>query len=305
MQELLCRLVAECRDECASGSVASYIPELSKADPRMLGVSVLTTERRFFQGGDASFPFTMQSISKVISLALAIEELGEEYVFERVGMDPTADPFNSIMRLEMVRPHRPQNPLINAGALVILSLLPYEDSKTRTEAVLALAGKLLGNNTIAVHEPTYVSEKTTSDRNRSLAFFLRSVGGLKGDVEDLLDTYFRQCSISVTTKELAFLGMVLALDGLDPFSGERLLRRSTARMLRALMATCGLYDGSGEFAVRVGIPAKSGVGGGIVAAVPGRMGIGVFGPALDRKGNSVGGMALLEHLSERGGLRVL
>lgn len=305
MQELLCRLVAECRDACSSGGVASYIPELAKADPRMLGVSVLTTERTFFQGGDASFPFTMQSISKLISLALAIEELGEDHVFERVGMDPTADPFNSIMRLEMVRPHRPQNPLINAGALVILSLLPYRDSKTRIAVILAWARRLLGNNAITVHEPTYISEKNTSDRNRSLAFFLRSVGSLKGDVEDLLDTYFRQCSMSVTTKELAFLGMVLALDGIDPFSGERLLRRATARVLRALMATCGLYDGSGEFAVRVGIPAKSGVGGGIVAAVPGRMGIGVFGPALDGKGNSVGGMAVLEHLSARGNLRVL
>lgn len=305
MRETLCRLVAECRDKCSSGTVASYIPELTKADPGMLGVSVLTTEGVLFQGGDTSLPFTMQSISKLISLAMAIEELGEEKVFGNVGMDPTADPFNSIMRLEMIRPHRPQNPLINAGALVVLSLLPYGDSESRIAAVLAWARKLLGNPAVTVHEPTFLSEKRTSDRNRSLAYFLRSVGSLKGDVEDLLDTYFRQCSIEVTTGELAFLGAVLASDGIHPFSGECLLCSSTARVIRALMATCGLYDGSGEFAVRVGIPAKSGVGGGIVAVVPGRMGIGVCGPALDGKGNSVGGMALLELLSARGNLRVL
>lgn len=168
-----------------------------------------------------------------------------------------------------------------------------------------LARRLTGSQDLNLDEAVYLSEKETSDRNRSLAYFMRSVGVLEGDIEDILDSYFMQCSLSVNARDLAVMGATLASGGVNPFTGERVLPSKVCRVLRALMATCGLYDGSGEFAVRVGVPAKSGVGGGIVASVPMRYGIGVFGPALDPKGNSLGGIAMLEKLSQELSLRVL
>ena len=295
-------IVEEVRPEALLGRVATYIPELGKQSPELLGVAQVSMQGDLWAAGDADVPFTMQSISKVVSLGLALTELGEERVFARVGVDPTADPFNSIMRLEMVAPHRPQNPLINAGAIVTLSLLPYASSEERFLAVRALTRRLTGRPDLDADEAVYLSEKQTSDRNRALAYFLRSVGALEGDIEDLLDSYFRQCGLRVTARDLAVLGVTLASGGVNPFTGERVLAPRVCRILRALMATCGLYDGSGEFAIKVGIPSKSGVGGGILSAVEGRMGIGVFNPSLDQKGNSVGGMRLLEDLSKNLGL---
>ena len=287
------------------GKVATYIPELSKANPNALAIASCTLDGQITQTGDVGTKASIQSISKIASLALAISELGEEKVFSKVGVDPTADPFNSIMRLEMRKPHRPQNPLINAGAIVVLSILPYPDSTSRYLAVLDLVRKLCGNSEIVANEKVYLSEKATSDRNRSLAYFLRSVGAMEGDIEDILDTYFHQCGIECTVKDLAVMGATLANDGTNPITQEKVLSPRVCRLIRALMATCGLYDGSGEFAVRVGIPAKSGVGGGIVAAVPGKLGLATLGPALDDKGNSVGGIKAMEYLSEKLKLRVL
>lgn len=302
--ERLEELVRAIRPECEEGRVATYIPELGKANPKALGVALAFPDGSLLSAGDAETRFTLQSVSKVVSLVAALETLGEERVFEKVGREPTADPFNSIMRLEMVKPHRPQNPLINAGALVVLSLLPPRDATARYLFVQDWARRLSGNPDLTAHEPTYLSEKGTGDRNRALAYFMHGVGTLEGDVEDILDSYFHQCALYGTARELAHLGLVLARDGVSP-KGERILSARHARLVRALMATCGLYDGSGDFAVRAGIPAKSGVGGGIVAAVPSRMGIGTFGPALDERGNSLGGLRLMEELSEAEGLRVL
>ncbi|MDN5368204.1 MAG: glutaminase [Thermovirga sp.] len=287
------------------GQVATYIPELGKADPNTLAIATCTLDGKISQVGDVDKKATIQSISKIASLGLAISELGEEKVFSKVGVDPTADPFNSIMRLEMRKPHRPQNPLINAGAIVVLSILPYHDSNSRFLAVLNLVRKLCGNEKIEANEQVYLSEKATSDRNRSLAYFLRSVGAMEGDIEDILDSYFHQCGIECSVKDLAVMGATLANDGINPITNEKVLSPRVCVLIRALMATCGLYDGSGEFAVRVGIPAKSGVGGGIVAAVPGKMGVATLGPALDDKGNSVGGIEAMEYLSEKLKLRVL
>jgi glutaminase len=204
----------------------------------------------------------------------------------------------------MDRVHRPYNPLVNAGAIAVISLLPYKESESRTAAVLDLARRLTANGALAVNESIYRSEKTTSDRNRALAYFMKSTAILKGDVEDVLDSYFRQCSIEATVGDLAVMGATLASGGINPVSGERVLSTRVCQVIRALMATCGMYDGSGEFAIRVGIPAKSGVGGGIVAVVPRRMGIAVCGPALDGKGNSICGMQVLEELSLAMRLRV-
>ncbi len=302
---LLQQAVDICRPAVGEGEVATYIPELAKGNPRHLGVALATPDGTVVTAGDADEFFTLQSVSKAISLVGALELLGEARVFDAVGMDPTADPFNSIMRLEMVKPHRPQNPLINAGALVVLSLLPHQDAEERFSFVRDWARRLSGNNSLDCHDATYLSEKATSDRNRALAYFMRSVGTFRGDVENVLDSYFRQCALRGTARDLAVIGMTLASGGKNPVSGERVLSERHALVTRALMATCGLYDGSGEFAVRVGLPAKSGVGGGILASVPGRAGIGTFGPALDPKGNSLGGVRLLEYLGHAMELRVL
>ncbi|MFP4482455.1 MAG: glutaminase A [Thermovirgaceae bacterium] len=297
--------IAKGRSVIAGGRVADYIPELGKADPKALAVACCGMDGAVIASGDTDTLISIQSISKVVSLAAALLECGEEKVFSAVGVEPTADPFNSIMRLEMRAPHRPQNPLINSGAIVVLSLLPYTESRSRFEAVLDLTRKMCANTSILANETVYLSEKATSDRNRSLAYFLRSTGSLKGDIEDILDSYFHQCAIACTVSDLAVMGATLANDGVNPVSREKVLPRRISLALRSLMATCGLYDGSGEFALRVGIPAKSGVGGGIMAAAPGKMGLGTVGPSLDPKGNSIGGMHVLEELSRELGFRVL
>ena len=306
MKELLETVVKDCGYTWRQGQVATYIPELAKARADATGIAVYDLSSGLSGAGDTDFTFTMQSVSKVVSLALALSECGEEKVFSSVGMDPLADPFNSIMRLEMDAPHRPHNPLINSGAIVVLSLLPWKKSSERIAAVSHMAARMTGRKAVAVavNEAVYLSEKGTSDRNRALAWFLKSVGNLEGDIEDILDAYFRQCSLEVTCEDLAVLGGTLAADGRNPVTGERVVSPRVAQVVRTIMATCGMYDGSGEFAVSVGIPAKSGVGGGITAAVPGRMGIGTCGPALDRKGNSVAGLAMLRRLSEELKLRI-
>ena len=299
------RLVEEARPFALAGKVATYIPELARGNPGALSVALMDSKGASLSGGDTEIRFTMQSISKVVSLSLALAELGEDAVFRKVGMEPTADPFNSVMRLEMVRSHRPQNPLINAGAIVVDSLLPYGDPEKAFSAVRDLTRRMTGNHGIKENPAVYLSEKRTGDRNRSLAYFLKSVGTIDSEVEKVLDIYFRQCSLEVTVSDLAVLAATLAMDGFNPKTGEEVLPASVCRIVRALMTTCGLYDGSGAFAVRVGLPAKSGVGGGIVATVPGSMGVAVCGPALDRQGNSIAGIALLERLSTSYGLRVL
>ena len=299
------RLVEEARPYALTGKVATYIPELARGKPGALSVAVMDSKGVSLSGGDTEVRFTMQSISKVVSLSLALDELGEDAVFRNVGMEPTADPFNSVMRLEMVRSHRPQNPLINAGAIVVDSLLQYGDPEKAFGAVRDLARRMTGNPGLKENPAVYLSEKRTGDRNRSLAYFLKSVGTIDSEVETVLDVYFRQCSLEVTVSDLAVLAATLAMDGFNPKTGEEVLPASVCRIIRALMTTCGLYDGSGAFAVRVGLPAKSGVGGGLVATVPGYMGVAVCGPALDHQGNSIAGIALLERLSASYGLRVL
>ncbi len=305
MHQQLERSVNEARLVTKQGRVAVYIPELARADPDSLAAACCDGNGVVTAAGDADVTVTMQSISKVASLGLALSLLGDEQVFSRVGVDPTADPFNSIMRLEMRTPHRPQNPLINAGAIVVLSLLPFGESRDRYQAVLQTVRDLTANQSLQADEAVYLSEKSTSDRNRSLAYFLRSVGSMEGGIEDILDSYFRQCSIACDVSDLAVMGATLAFGGRNPVSGKQVFTTRICIALRALMATCGLYDGSGEFAMRVGVPAKSGVGGGIMAAVPQRMGLAAIGPSLDAKGNSIGGIEVMERLCADLSARVL
>ncbi|MGG4439809.1 glutaminase A [Brevibacillus fortis] len=279
------------------GSVASYIPELAKVDPHQLGVAVCLPDGTIFSAGDADVPFSMQSISKIFSLIVALCQNGKEYVFRHVGKEPTGDPFNSIIKLETTESHKPLNPMINAGAIAVAGMIRGANVDDRLDAVLALMRKMTGNPHLSINQAVYCSEKKTADRNRALAWFLKDSGILETDVEETLDLYFRHCSIEVTAKEVATLGMVLAADGILVNTGERVIPEEVARICKTFMVTCGMYNASGEFAIDVGIPAKSGVAGGIMATVPQRMGIGVFGPSLDDKGNSVAGVKLLELLS--------
>lgn len=281
------------------GNVATYIPELAKANPNDLGVYVITLDKQEYFAGDYDKKFTMQSISKVLTLILSLMDNGESKVFEKVGMEPTGDSFNSIVDLELKNIHKPFNPMINAGAIATTSLLAGESVDDKTERILTLARRLSDNPDIKINEDVYLSEKLTGDRNRSIAYFMKSFNVIEGSVEDILDVYFKQCSIEVTCRDIANIGCVLANDGVSVRTGESIVPKHICRITKTIMSTCGLYDASGEFAVHIGIPAKSGVGGGIMAAVPKKMGIGVYGPALDEKGNSIAGIQILRELSEK------
>ncbi len=281
------------------GKVATYIPELTKASAGDLGVYLISLDGDEYFAGDYNKKFTMQSISKVLTLMLSLMDNGESKVFEKVGMEPTGDSFNSIVDLELKNIHKPFNPMINAGAIATTSLLAGNSPKEKIERILNLARKLSDNPSIKVNEDVYLSEKLTGDRNRSIAYFMKSFNVIEGSVEDILDVYFRQCSIEVTCRDIANIGCVLANDGVSVRTGETIVPKHICRITKTIMSTCGLYDASGEFAVHIGIPAKSGVGGGIMAAVPRKMGIGVYGPALDEKGNSIAGIQILKELSEK------
>ena len=276
------------------GRVATYIPELGKADPSKLGMCIYTAEGEKICVGDTTSRFSIQSISKIISLAIALEIYGKDVVFENVGMEPSGDAFNSLLKLENAD-GTPYNPLINAGALVISS---YLVQMYTFEELLESVRRLCMDPDIVLDIKVCHSEMSTLSRNRAIAYLLESKGVLNADVERTLDYYVKMCSLSVTAESLANFGLVLATDGLHPVTGDRLLKVETVRIVKTIMLTCGMYDGSGEFAVRVGMPTKSGVGGGLLSVVDGELGIGIYGPALDEKGNSIGGIAMLESISK-------
>lgn len=280
------------------GKVASYIPELSKANPKELGICVTTLDGKQYVAGDYNKKFTLQSISKVVSLIIAILDNGKKNVFSKVGMEATGDPFNSIVSLEVKTPDKPFNPMINAGAIATTALITGKSVEEKMNKILEFTRKVTGNPNIDYNKDVYLSEKTTGDRNRALAYFMKSNNLIEGEVEDNLDLYFRQCSLEGTCVDISKIGAMLANDGILPWTGERIISREVSRIVKTIMVTCGMYDESGEVAVRIGIPAKSGVGGGVMAAVPKRIGIGVYGPSLDEKGNSVAGMRALADLSD-------
>lgn len=298
MFKLLETLVEKNKKYGNDGQLASYIPALLEANPNDLGVAIVDVEGRKYYAGQCEKNFTIQSISKVVSLILALGDNGRTNVFKRVDVEPTGDGFNSIVNLETKDKKRPYNPMINAGAIATTSLIYGEDGEDKLERIIKFMRKATNNPNISINEEVYVSERRTGDRNRALAYFMKSNGMLQGDVEEILELYFRQCSIEANAIDLAMFGSVLANDGVTPWNGERLMSRETCRIVKTIMVTCGMYDASGEFAVHIGIPAKSGVGGGILATVPRRMGIGVYGPALDKKGNSLAGIYVLKDLSE-------
>ncbi len=296
MQELLNKLVKKNVVLTKDGRVADYIPELDKAKKDALGVCILDNEGNRYTAGDWEIKFTVQSISKLVTLMLAILDNGEEFVFSKVGMEPSGDPFNSIRKLETSSKKKPYNPMINAGAIAVAAMIKGKDAREKFQRVLNFFKKITEDETLDVNYKIYCGESETGNKNRAMGYFLKNDGIIEGNVEDALEVYFKQCSIEVTAYTLAKLGLFLANNGCTS-TGEQILTPRISTIIKTLMITCGTYDMSGEVAVRVGIPCKSGVGGGIVAVSPGKLGIGVYGPSLDAKGNSIGGIHLLEDLS--------
>lgn len=300
VQQILDDALNEGRSVLYEGKVASYISELAKANSGNLGVCIMKKDGSVYSAGDDNIPFTIQSISKTFGLILALQTAGYDKVFSKIGMEPTGDRFDSILQLEL-KDWRPFNPMINAGAIVTTSCIETPDP---FGSFLELVRKLCDNPKIRLNECVYQSEKKTGTRNRSIAFLLKSDHVLDGEPEEVLDVYFRMCSVMVTARDLAHYGMILSNHGVDPKTGEQLVDSKIIRIVTTLMMLCGMYDESGEYAVKVGLPSKSGVGGGICAVARQGVGIGTFGPMLNKKGNSVGGMKILQVLSDRLGLHV-
>jgi len=298
LNQLLTEKLPISRKLTERGKVASYIPELAKAPSQALGIQILEGNGASASAGDCGLSFTLQSISKVFTLILALMDKGEEAVFSKVGMEPTGDNFNSMLKLELVRPGIPFNPLINAGAIAISSLIDGTSPEEKSARIRQFFRRLAGNETLDYDLAVYRSESATANLNRSMGYLLKDNGVLEGNVEDVLEVYFRHCSISVTCADLARMALVLASDGIEPLTGERLIPRRYVQIAKTFMVTCGMYNASGEFAIQVGLPAKSGVSGGILTMVPGKYGIGVIGPALNSKGNSIAGVHLLESISK-------
>lgn len=297
MFNLLDTLVEKNKKYGKEGKLASYIPALLEANPNDLGIYVIDSRGKEYYSGEYNKKFTIQSISKIITLILAIKDNGRENVFKKVDVEPTGMGFNSIVNLENSDTGKPYNPMINAGAIVTTSLIDGKNVDERLEKILDFMKIVMDNDEITLNEEVYLSEKETGNKNRALAYFMKSTGALSGDVEEILELYFKQCSIEVTAKDLAKFGAVLANDGILPWSNEKVIPKEVCRIVKTIMVTCGMYDASGDFAVSVGIPAKSGVGGGIIATVPRKYGIGIYGPALDKKGNSIAGINLIKDLS--------
>ncbi len=298
---LLDRVRIRLRD-LTEGEPASYIPELSRADPDLFGLSLCALDGQVYSCGDSEVPFTVQSVSKPFVFALALADQGLEDVLARVGAEPSGEGFSSI-RLEPGT-GRPPNPMVNAGAIVTSSLVAGADPDERFARILAGLGAFAGRE-LTVDEAVFTSERATGDRNRALAYLMHNAGSLTGDVEEQLAVYFRQCSVLVTCDDLAVMHATLAGGGTNPLTGERVVAAQHAQHVLAVMATCGMYDASGQWMLRVGLPAKSGVSGGIGVALPGQFGIGVFSPPLDEKGNSVRAIAACHLLSEQFGLHLM
>lgn len=299
MEELLDALLRECQPYTAHGKVATYIPELAKGDPSDLGIYVLRSDGRHYQAGSYRKHFTIQSVVKPILLLLALLDNGEEVVRAKVGVEATGKPFDAINVTDSPLLSAHLNPMVNMGAIAICTLIHGSSYEERFQRLLNFTRQLAGNPEIDLDEAVYLSEKRTGSKNRALAFLLKSYGMLEDGVEEVLDCYFKACSILVNCKDLANIAFVFANRGRRPVSEERVFSSRYAHYVSAILMTCGMYNGAGDFAIKVGLPAKSGVGGGIMAVSPTRMGIGIYSPGLDDKGNSLAGIHVLEDLSRK------
>lgn len=300
-QRILDEIEKEIQPEFGKGKPADYIPALARVPPRKFGMAVCGVDGREWVCGDANELFSIQSISKVFSLLLALERLGSD-LWKRVGREPSGTSFNSLILLEAENGY-PRNPFINAGAIVVTDCIT-SNSVTPARGLLNFIRKLSRNQGIKIDEEVARSEEQHGFKNAAIANFLKSHNNLKADVDAVLGVYFRQCAIAMTCLDLARACLPLANKGVMPTTGETVFPAIRARRVNSLLLTCGLYDGVGNFAFRVGIPAKSGVGGGIIAVVPGHLSICVWSPELDELGNSLVGTAALELFTSKTNLSV-
>lgn len=287
--------------EYGEGEVATYIPELAKANPDWFGISVVTADGQIYEIGDFDVNFTIQSVSKPFVYGLALEDQGRETVLSKVGVEPTGDAFNSIIKLDST--NRPHNPCVNAGAIATTSLIAGGDPTTRLNRMLDMFRRYFGRP-VHVDMSVFMSERTTGHRNRAMAYLMLNFGTLTDNVDQVLDLYFQQCSVLANCRDLAVAAATLANGGVNPLTGERAIESRYLRDILTVMYTCGMYDYAGQWAYTVGLPAKSGVTGSIIAVVPNQLGLAVYSPPLDARGNSVRGIRVCEDLSQQFGMHV-
>ena len=283
----------------AEGTVANYIPELALADPSWFGIAAATVDGKVFEVGHCNQSFTIQSISKAFVYGLALEDHGRDYVNSKVGVEPTGEAFNAIVLDDAT--NRPCNPMVNAGAIATADLIKGKDGTERLKRMLDMFSRYTGRSH-DINVPVFLSEKSTGHRNRAIAYLMLNFGMVSDRIDETLDLYFQQCSILVTARDLSLMAATLANGGVNPMTGNRALDQRYVQDVVSVMLTCGMYDSSGDWAYRVGMPAKSGVGGGITAVSPGKLGLGLFSPPLDEKGNSVRGIRVCQQLSQEFGL---
>lgn len=303
MQDLLNEIADAMAAETERGKVADYIPELAHVDPKKFAISLATVKGERYSAGCATSPFSIQSISKVFTLTIALGKMGDA-LWSNVGREPSGDPFNSIVQLEH-EGGKPRNPFINAGAIAVVDaiMMGHEPKETLAE-LLSFVRYIADDESICFDHVVAASEMAHRDRNASLAHFMKAFGRLRHDVDKILGTYFHQCAIAMNCEQLAHAGLFLASDGVNQPSNIRVVSPQRARRINSLMMMCGHYDASGEFAFRVGLPGKSGVGGGILAIAPGQGSIAVWSPGLDDYGNSLLGTKALEMFVQRTGWSV-
>lgn len=278
------------------GHVATYIPELAKADPGLFGIALATVDGQIYEVGDALQPFTIQSISKPLVYGLALEDHGQAHVLSKVGVEPTGEAFNSIVMDE--KNNRPFNPMVNAGAIATAALIKGDGYAARLARIVGMLSRYAGRQ-LDIDDAVFRSEKETGHRNRAIAYLELNAGMIDEPVLEHLDLYFAQCSALVTARDLAVMAATLANNGVNPRTGDRALDVTYVKNVLSVMASCGMYDAAGDWVYRVGLPAKSGVAGGVLAVLPGQLGIGVFSPPLDERGNSCRGVQVCEELSRR------
>ncbi|AYC28591.1 glutaminase A [Paenisporosarcina cavernae] len=293
----------ECHHTAKEGKVASYIPALARVNPDTFAISILTKNGEKLEYGDVRQTFTLQSISKVLAFLFALENFGEEKVFDKITLDPKGDPFNSIMGFQSTTEGNVYNPMINSGAIVICAMIAEEYGEQALSKVMSFIKKLTNDETIYVDVEVFDSEKSTAYRNRAIAYFLQDAG-IIADTNVALDLYFQLCSIAVNVEAIARIGAILANKGYEPVSEIQMVSDSNVKMVNAYMLLSGMYDASSKFAIKVGVPAKSGVSGSILAVVTDKMGIGILSPPLDERGNSVAGIRLLKKLSDEWDLSI-
>ncbi|WP_375752535.1 glutaminase B [Vibrio sp. HN007] len=295
--EMLSEILDEVRPLIGQGKVADYIPALAKVSGNKLAMAIYTNDGTIYKAGDADEAFSIQSISKVLSLTLAMVVYESDEIWSRVGKEPSGQAFNSLIQLEMEK-GIPRNPFINAGAIVIADMLQSRFSAPK-QRLLEFVRNLSGDTHIVYDKIVAASEMMHSDRNAAIAYLMRSFGNFDNDVIPVLNNYFHACALKMSCVDLAKTFSYLANQGVSVETGRQIITAQQSKQLNALLATCGLYDGAGEFAYRVGMPGKSGVGGGIIAVIPGEMTIAVWSPELDQSGNSLAGTAALELLTTK------